>query len=169
MQRTTLSDFACSVARSLDEVGEWWTPLILRDVFLGVSRFDLIQEDLGIPRKVLSERLGRLVENGVLERRPYQEGRTRYAYYMTVKGNDFLTTLIALMNWGDKWLSKDEGPPLVVSHDGCGGQVVAKLVCATCGAGVDHDGVHSTIGPGARNRRGTLVVGRFVDGRPATQ
>lgn len=160
MQRTSFSDFACSVAKTLDVVGEWWTPLILRDVFLGVTKFDLIQQDLGIPRKVLSERLSVLVDHGVLSRHAYRDGRTRYEYQLTEKGNDFITALIAMMNWGDRWLAGPNGAPLQVLHAGCGGTVKAQLVCDNCGKGVAHEDLQTQAGPGAREARGTAVVSR---------
>lgn len=158
MQRTSFSDFACSVAKTLDVVGEWWTPLILRDVFLGVTKFDLIQQDLGIPRKVLAERLSVLVDNGVLSRHAYRDGRTRHEYHLTEKGNDFITALIAMMNWGDRWLSGANGAPLHVLHSGCGGRVRAQLLCETCGTAVSHEDLQTEAGPGAREARGTAVV-----------
>jgi DNA-binding HxlR family transcriptional regulator len=162
MQRTSFSDFACSVARTLDVVGEWWSPLILRDVFLGVTRFDKIQEDLGIPRKVLAERLATLVEHGVLERTPYRDGRIRHEYHLTEKGQDFLTSLIALMNWGDRWLAGPEGLPVKTRHRECGGDVHAHLICGCCGESVANDAIHCEAGPGARASKGTAILGRIA-------
>jgi DNA-binding HxlR family transcriptional regulator len=162
MQRTSFSEFACSVARTLDVVGEWWSPLILRDVFLGVTRFERIQEDLGIPRKVLAERLATMVEHGVLERTPYRDGRTRHEYHLTDKGRDFLTALIALMNWGDHWLAGNEGAPVHIIHDDCGGMVETALTCKRCGKTLEGDEVHGEPGPGARAARGTAFLGRMV-------
>jgi DNA-binding HxlR family transcriptional regulator len=166
MQRTSFSDFACSIARTLDVVGEWWSPLILRDVFLGVTRFDKIQEDLGIPRKVLAERLTTLVEQGVLDRMPYRDGRLRHEYHLTAKGRDFLTSLIALMNWGDRWMAGPEGVPVRAMHNGCGGDVQAQLVCTCCGMAVSNDAVHGQSGPGAKIGKGTAFLGRFPNSMP---
>ncbi len=161
MQRTSFSDFACSVARTLDVVGEWWSPLILRDVFLGVTRFDKIQEDLGIPRKVLAARLTTLVEHGVLERIPYRDGRIRHEYHLTDKGRDFLTALIALMNWGDRWLAGTEGVPGRAVHTGCGGDMHVHLLCNGCGEEVANTDIHGEAGPGAKIGKGTAFLGRF--------
>ena len=163
MQRTSFSDFSCSVARALDVVGEWWTPLILRDVFLGVTRFDAIQKDLSIPRKVLSARLAMLVQNGVLIPTPYRDGRLRNEYHLTERGHDFVTTLIALMNWGDRWIPDPRGRPLLARHDDCGGSVEARLVCTKCGVLVGSDEVHAEPGPGAQARRGTAFVARKLE------
>ena len=92
MQRTNFSAMACSIARTLDVIGEPWSPLILRDVFAGIRRFDQIQADLGISRKVLTERLNHLVEHGVIERRPY-DARPRYEYHLTPKGTELVDLL----------------------------------------------------------------------------
>jgi DNA-binding HxlR family transcriptional regulator len=169
MQRTDFSEFACSVARTMNIVGEPWSPLILRDIFLGVTRFDKIQEDLGIPRKVLAERLSTMVDQGVLERVPYRNGRMRFEYVMTDKGRDFLTSLIALMNWGDRWQSGPEGVPVQAIHTGCGGDVEAKLICTCCGEPVNSGTVHGQAGPGARTGKGTAFLGRFPNTAPTDQ
>jgi DNA-binding HxlR family transcriptional regulator len=96
----------CSIARALEIVGERWTLLILRDVFLGIRRFDELQESLGIARNVLTDRLNRLVGEGVLERVPYSERPTRYEYRLTAKGSDLNIALSGLRQWGDKYLSE---------------------------------------------------------------
>src|SRR6201992_4428814 len=103
MQRTNFSDMACSIARTPDVIGEPCSPLILRDVFAGFTRFEQIRADLGISRKVLTERLNHLVEEGVLERRPYDR-RPRYEYVLTEKGAELVDLLMVMTGWGDKWL-----------------------------------------------------------------
>src|ERR1700748_3139669 len=108
MQRTNFSDMACSIARTLDVIGEPWSPLMLRDVFAGFTRFEQIQADLGISRKVLTERLNHLVEQGVLERRPYDR-RPRYEYHLTTKGAALVDLLMVMVTWGDKWLLRGAG------------------------------------------------------------
>ena len=104
MQRTNFGDMACSIARTLDVIGEPWSPLVLRDVFVGFTRFEQIQADLGISRKVLTERLNHLVEQGVLERLPYHR-RPRYEYILTEKGAELVDLLMVMVGWGDKWLA----------------------------------------------------------------
>ena len=116
MRRTNLGDFSCSVARTLDAVGEWWTLLILRDVFLGVTRFDDIHRDLGIARNVLADRLEALVGKGVLERSAYQQRPVRHAYVLTEKGRDLQSVLLAIMAWGDRWEGGAAGPPVALRH-----------------------------------------------------
>ncbi|WP_040816605.1 winged helix-turn-helix transcriptional regulator [Nocardia concava] len=122
----------CSVAATLELIGEQWSLLALREVFLGVRRFDAIQEATGAPRAVLVRRLRGLVEAGILERRDYREpgARTRQEYRLTAAGRELQPVLTALMQWGDKHLAGPEGPPLAVTHTDCGAPVRATLCCA---------------------------------------
>src|SRR5687768_7420595 len=112
MRRTSFEDMHCSVARTLDVVGEWWTMLIIRDAFRGVRRFEDFQRSLGIARNVLTARLQRLVDEGVIERRPYQDNPLRHEYRLTAKGLDLYPVLVSLMQWGDRWKAGRAGPPL---------------------------------------------------------
>src|SRR5213083_182091 len=116
----------CSIARALEVVGERWTLLIIRDVLLGLHRFDDLQESLGIARNVLTDRLNRLVDEGILERVPYSERPTRYEYRLTQKGRDLSLTLTALRQWGDAHLG--EKPPRVLRRKADRKPVVAALV-----------------------------------------
>jgi DNA-binding HxlR family transcriptional regulator len=139
----------CSIARTLELVGERWSLLILRDVALGKRRFDEIHQSLGVARNVLSDRLSRLVESGIVERVPYQERPERYEYQFTDKGRELGTALVALMHWGDRHYAPD-GPPRIAEHAGCGGAVVEQLVCRECGAVLKPGEVHMRPGPGSR-------------------
>jgi DNA-binding HxlR family transcriptional regulator len=116
----------CSVASALEIVGERWTLLIVRDVFLGLRRFDQFQESLGIARNVLTDRLNWLVDEGILERLRYSERPERYEYRLTQKGRDLLLPLTALRQWGDKYLN--EKPPTLLRRKSDGKPVVAALV-----------------------------------------
>jgi DNA-binding HxlR family transcriptional regulator len=116
----------CSVARALELVGERWTLLIVRDAFLGLRRFEQFQESLGIARNVLTDRLNRLVEEGILERVRYSERPERYEYRLTQKGRDLNLALTTLRQWGDKYLS--ERPPRVLRRKADKKPVVAALV-----------------------------------------
>ena len=120
----------CSVAGTLSVVGEKWSLLVLREAFLGVRRFADFQRNLGAPRAVLTDRLGALVERGILKRVPYQaEGeRQRHEYRLTRKGIDLYPTLVALMQWGDRYLGEDEAP-LELEHRDCGAPVHLTLAC----------------------------------------
>lgn len=125
-------DQNCSVARTLELVGERWTFLIIRDALMGVRRFDGFLGRLGIARNVLSDRLNRLVDNGVLERVAYQERPRRHEYQLTPKGRELTPVILTLMEWGDRHLAGEAGPPRVAEHKNCGGHVVSQLVCEEC-------------------------------------
>ncbi len=148
---TTLSDIAsstwsCSVARTLEVVGEKWTFLILRDAFLGVRRFDRFQADLGIARNILSDRLGKLVEHGILERRQYQDRPARFEYRLTERGIDLHPVVLSLMAWGDKHAAP-AGAPVTLVHE-CGAEMVPELRCPSCGGAVHARNVRPQAGPG---------------------
>ncbi len=132
MKRTSLGDHPCSIARTLDVAGEWWTPLILRDVAYGVTRFGEIQEDLGISANVLSDRLGGLLDEGILERRVYQQRPERHEYRLTEKGADLIPALLALMQWGDRWQWPDGRGPVRVAHETCDHEVRVEVRCSHC-------------------------------------
>ena len=149
MLRRTYDSQVCSIARALELVGERWSLLVIRDAFLGKRRFDEFQESLGIASNVLSDRLRRLVEAGILERVRYQEHPERFEYRLTDQGRELNTALVALLHWGDRYLAPS-GPPRIVEHAGCGGDVVAQLVCAKCGKELASREIHSLPGPGAR-------------------
>jgi DNA-binding HxlR family transcriptional regulator len=148
MQRTNFREMACSIARTLDVIGEPWSPLILRDVWVGMNRFDEIQADLGISRKVLTERLNHLVEHGVLERRPYDR-RPRYEYHLTAKGTELADVLMVMVGWGDRWLAGEPGPPVLYRHQTCGEVSEVELRCARCGEPMHADNVDVIPGPGS--------------------
>ena len=137
----------CSIARALEIVGERWTLLIVRDAFLGLRRFDQFQESLGIARNVLTDRLNRLVEEGILERVRYSERPERYEYRLTRKGRELNVALAALRQWGDEYLS--EKPPRLLRRKADRKPVVAALVPK----GTDvlrPDEVETVVGPGAK-------------------
>ncbi len=148
MQRTDFSEMACSIARTLDVIGEPWSPLVLRDVWVGINRFDQIQADLGISRKVLTERLTHLVDAGILERRPYDK-RPRYEYVLTAKGAELVDMLMVMVAWGDKWLAGPAGPPVLYRHHACGEITHVELCCSGCGKPMHAGDVDVLAGPGA--------------------
>jgi DNA-binding HxlR family transcriptional regulator len=131
--RSTYPGQECSVAAALEVVGERWTLLVVREAMLGVHRFDEIQADLGIARNVLQARLERLLEQGILEKRLYQDRPDRYEYHLTDKGLDLWPAVVALMHWGDKHGALPAGPPVRLEHRGCGGGVDAHRMCTACG------------------------------------
>src|SRR3954453_18986358 len=148
MQRTSFGDMACSIARTLDVIGEPWSPLILRDVWVGIHRFDGIQADLGISRKVLTERLEHLVAHGVLERRPYDR-RPRHEYFLTEKRTELVDLLMVMGGGPDRWKAGEAGPPVLYRHHGCGEISRVDLRCAHCGEPMHAGDVDLLPGPGA--------------------
>lgn len=156
MQRTSFRAMNCSVAQCLEVVGEWWSMLIVRDAFLGVSRFDDFQARLGISRNVLNQRLSHLVDEGVLERVPYQERPTRWDYRLTEKGRDLWHVITAMRQWGDRWAAPD-GAPVEIVHKACGHVTQAVPTCSECGEALHVRAVRAVAGPG---RRGEGVLAR---------
>lgn len=145
----------CSVARALSVVGERWTLLILRDAFLGTRRFEQFQSRLGITRHRLSERLGKLVEEGVLIKVRYSEKPLRYEYRLTRKGLGLYPVLMTLGQWGDQWLDRGEGPPVEYFHQRCGNKMRPQLTCNCCGEALKPPQVTPMVGPAlARHARG---------------
>src|ERR1700678_1692925 len=132
MERKSVSGMHCSVAQCLEVIGEWWSMLIVRDAFLGVTRFDQFQEHLGISRNVLNQRLAHLVEAGVLAKVPYSEHPPRHDYRLTDKGRDLWPVITAMRQWGDRYAAPD-GPPMRVVHRGCGHVANVAYTCAECG------------------------------------
>jgi len=149
MRRTSLADFRCSLARTVDIIGEWWTPMILRDAFYGRTRFEDFQRSLGIARNVLAVRLDRLVTAGIMERRRYVEHPPRDEYVLTDKGRDLFPVIAALLAWGDRWTAGDEGPPLLLIHETCGKPASLEGTCDQCGQPMTGDTVRPVPGPGA--------------------
>jgi DNA-binding HxlR family transcriptional regulator len=131
--RNDYPDQSCSVAKSLEVIGERWTLLIVREVMIGQRRFGELQNTLGIARNVLSARLQRLVAEGILERRAYQESPPRHEYFLTEKGLDLWPALIALRGWGDRYSTGPQGPPTQIAHKECGGTVSDRGICERCG------------------------------------
>jgi DNA-binding HxlR family transcriptional regulator len=148
MQRTSFEDMNCSIAQCLEVVGEWWSLLIVRDAFLGVTRFDDFQARLGISRNILNQRLSHLVDNGVLERVPYQGRPPRSEYRLTDKGRDLWHVVTAMRQWGDRWTARG-GPPVKMRHNVCGRVVTAAVVCSHCREPLDVRSVTAIPGPGA--------------------
>ncbi|TCS34363.1 HxlR family transcriptional regulator [Paucimonas lemoignei] len=126
----------CSVARSLQIIGDRWSFLLIREMFFGVRRFDEFQANLGIASNILTDRLQRLTEHGVIEKRQYQARPDRYEYRFTAKGRDLYGSMIVMMHWGDKWLSHGK-PPLILRHRLCQHDFFARVVCSECGEELD--------------------------------
>jgi DNA-binding HxlR family transcriptional regulator len=151
MRHASFEEMNCSVAQTLEVVGDWWTMLIVRDCFLGVTRFEAFSERLGIARNILTDRLAHLVEHDVLIRVAYQDRPVRYDYRLTEKGRDLWLVLNALRQWGDRWAAPD-GPPVVVEHMACGHPAEVKPTCSECGGPLDARSLRLRPGPGAAHR-----------------
>jgi DNA-binding HxlR family transcriptional regulator len=131
--RTPAQPRVCSIARTLDVVGEKWALLAIREVFLGNRRFDEMVRRIGAPRDTLAARLRVLVATGILERRQYSEHPARFEYHLTQAGRDLYPVILTLMRWGDTYLLTDgEEPPMALEHN-CGHRLTAQVVCAACG------------------------------------
>jgi DNA-binding HxlR family transcriptional regulator len=145
VKRSSVAHLNCSVAQTLDVVGEWWTLLIVRNLMWGQHRFEAIQGDLGIARNILSDRLGTLVQHGIVERVKYQDHPERFEYHLTPKGRELFPVIAALMAWGDTWAAP-MGAPVSMQH-GCGHAATPVVVCQQCGQQLVLDEVQITPRP----------------------
>ena len=142
------ADWPCSVARAAGVFGDSWTLLILRDAMYGLTRYDEFQRSLHIARNTLSDRLGKLVDAGVMTKRFYQDNPPRYEYLLTEMGRDFFPVLAAMLSWGDKWLDGGGGAPVTLCHHGDGHGIVSRVICEQCGDPVGHEDIRFCVGPG---------------------
>jgi DNA-binding HxlR family transcriptional regulator len=156
MRQASFAGMHCSLSRSLEVVGDWWTPLILRDVYLGIDRFSDLAQDLGLSRNLLTERLGALVSNGILRRERYCDRPPRDRYALTEAGQELIPILIALTAWGDRWQAPEGGPPIRFLH---GDHDAAPAVaCGTCGSHLTAADLTARPGPGGRRAPGTMLI-----------
>jgi DNA-binding HxlR family transcriptional regulator len=147
MERKSLAGLDCSVAQCLEVIGEWWSMMIVRDAFLGVSRFEDFHRRLGISRNILQQRLRTLVDAGVLVRVPYSEHPPRDDYRLTDKGRDLWPILTAMRQWGDRHAAPD-GPPVQIEHKACRTVSEPVLVCGSCREPVGARDYLAHAGPG---------------------
>jgi len=150
--RLRYTDENCTIKGALEIVGEKWSLLVLREAFFGIRRFDDFHRVLGCARNLLSDRLAKLTDHGVLERVAYREPgqRTRHEYHLTEKGLDLQPALVALMQWGDRWTADADGPPVEIRHRGCGAKVDAVLACEEGHGALAPRETEAVPGPGAR-------------------
>jgi DNA-binding HxlR family transcriptional regulator len=148
MKHNKLDDMNCSIANALDLIGEWWTILILREAFFGTGRFEDFQQHLGIARNILTARLRKLCDNGVLKRVPIKEGAKRHEYKLTAMGRDLYPTLIALTQWGDRWLH-EEGAPVTFTERASGKEIADVAIQTKQGRVLDARELALIPGPGA--------------------
>ena len=146
--KAEFAEWPCSLARTVDVFGDSWTLLIVRDAMQGLTRFDEFQRSLNVARNTLSDRLGRLVDAGVMTKRFYQDNPPRYEYLLTEKGRDFFPILAGMLAWGDRWLDDGGGAPVVLHHREPDHKIVPRVVCAECGEPVVHSDIQFCVGPG---------------------
>ena len=142
----------CSIASTLELIGDRWTILVLREAFMRTRRFEDFQRNTGAPRPILADRLQLLCDHDVLERHPYGNHPDRYEYRLTEKGRDPLVDPVALLTWGDRWMPDRDGPPVVLRHKDCGGLLDDHLMCDRCGQPLSARDVAPREGPGGRRQ-----------------
>ncbi|HEY5111392.1 MAG TPA: helix-turn-helix domain-containing protein [Acidimicrobiales bacterium] len=147
MEHKSFAGMDCSVAQCLEVVGERWSMLIIRDSFMGVTRFEEFHRRLGISRNILRERLNALVGAGVLVRVPYSEHPPRDDYKLTEKGRDLWPVLTAMRQWGDQYAAPS-GPPIELVHGWCGKKTHVETVCGECGERLNYRDVKVVAGAG---------------------
>jgi DNA-binding HxlR family transcriptional regulator len=138
---------SCSVASTLEVIGERWTIHVLREAFLGVRRFEDFRRNIGVARNILSDRLNTLVAEGILRRELYSEHPPRHEYRLTRKGVDLYGILLELMRWGNRWAPNADGPAVVLRHRDCGHVVQPELACPACGKPVHAWDLEALPGP----------------------
>jgi len=146
MRWTEIGDMHCSIARTLAVLGDRWTLLVLRELFLRSRRFEEFQAYLGLSSAILSARLARLVTHGIVRRIRYCEHPPRHEYRLTEKGRDLYPVMVSLIRWGDRWLAGPDGPPARLVHGTCGREMTPILVCPHCGELVDPRDVRPRLG-----------------------
>lgn len=164
MKRTDTSDWPCTIARASVIFGDSWNLLILREAFYGNRRFDQLQHALEIGRNILTDRLGTLVEEGLLERVPYQERPPRYEYRLTAKGRDTFPVLLAMATWGRAHTLGPDEDPLIFEHTTCDHDFDAVAACSHCGRRVHLEDVSFRRGPGHPDHPPTVPRSRSVEG-----
>jgi DNA-binding HxlR family transcriptional regulator len=160
MRQTSFEDFHCSLARALEVMGDWWSPLIVRDLFVGIRRFDELVEDLGVSRNLLTARLAALVAKGVVQSERYSDHARRVEYSLTESGYELAAVIMTLTAWGDRWYAPEGGPPIRFRHHGH--RCDPTIVCGTCHEQIDASHVSFRPGPGGRAAPGTMLMAERV-------
>lgn len=148
MKRADIAEQPCSLARTAAVIGDQWTLMILRDLFLGVRRFDDFQLRLGLSRALLADRLRQLADHGVVVKKAYQDRPVRYEYRLTQQGLDLYPVIMTMVDWGNRYLADDRGPPLLHRHRNCGQDLRPQLRCSECGELLDPREVEVRAGEG---------------------
>ena len=149
MPRENIEDLNCTLANTLNLIGEWWTILIIREAIYGNRRFEDFQKQLGIARNILTDRLNKLCDSGILERIPVKEGAKRHQYKITTMGRDLYPALIALTQWGDRWLCPSDGVPIKLTERATGEEVADMVILSKDGRKLHERELAMIPGPGA--------------------
>jgi DNA-binding HxlR family transcriptional regulator len=160
MERKTFNGMNCSIARALDQIGEWWSLLIIRECTLGTTRFDEFQERLGIARNILTNRLNRLTELGILAKSAIGENERRQGYRLTPKGDELYPVLLALLQWGDKWTPGENGPSIKLVESESGKAIGPVGPLAADGRVLGFRELRMEPGPGATDATKNRVAAR---------
>ncbi|MFI1581040.1 winged helix-turn-helix transcriptional regulator [Embleya sp. NPDC020630] len=163
MNKDRFADMSCSVARTAALIADPWALLVLRDLFLGLARFDELRRDLDIATNVLADRLDRLQAAGLVVREPYQQRPVRHEYHLTDAGRDLYGVVLSLLAWGDRHLAVD-GVPMRLVHKTCGRPCTPTVTCDHCGERLVDEAVEVLPGPGGRDAPGTTVIARKLFG-----
>lgn len=142
----------CSIARSLSEIGDGWSLMLIRDAFYGRTRFSDFVTYTGAQKTIVSDRLKRLVAAGIFDRVEYERHPTRHEYRLTDKGHDLAGVMLALVSWGDRWLDHGDGPPISITHTDCGHDADPRIVCGHCGHDLTAGHLRAGPGPGFPQR-----------------
>lgn len=157
MQKKTFSDIDCAIAQTLEQIGDGWTLLILRNAFHRMRHFDQFQENLNIPTNTLSNRLKKLTDSGILARRPCAHDRRSYEYRLTEKGLDLYPVIVTLFQWGERWYSQPNGPRMELTEKGSGDPIPEVKVRNQQGEPLSAQDVQVVIGPGGGEAATNLV------------
>lgn len=149
MRRENFKHLECPLARSLDIIGEWWSLLIVRDLFYGINTFDLLCQDLSIARNILTNRLKKLTDRGIIEKKPDETKPRGQSYRLTRKGKDLFPIIMALAAWGNAWEAPN-GPPIIFRHKPDGHSVQPIVICAACGEPIKAKDIQPERGPGVK-------------------
>lgn len=149
MERTSFENWNCSVARTLEVIGDWWTMMIVREAFYGTRTFSDFERRLGISKSTLSRRLSKMEEDGLLERHASKDDARSFEYRLTDKGRDLFTVLVAMTQWGDRWQDRNEGPPVVLLRQRTNIGLAAIKVKDANGQEVEPKDIYPAPGTGA--------------------
>ena len=152
MRWNEIDTMTCSIARTLSVVGDRWTMLIIRDVFLGIRRFEGMQRDLGLTPHRLSDRLRKLVHDGILLRVTYEKHPRRFEYRLTEKGIDLYPLIVVMIEWGDRWMAGRAGVPVELVHRPCGHSIKPELTCPSCKSKIEPREMSARPGPALKQR-----------------